>query len=90
MKILASVVALVIVGLTGGWLWLDATAQAGETQRQLSLEAEESLRATMESEGVTFADADRDAYIEATAPVYDKYAQSFPELVEALRAAAGQ
>ncbi len=28
MKILASVVALVLVGLTGGWLWMDATAQA--------------------------------------------------------------
>lgn len=28
MKILASVVALVLVGLTGGWLWVDATAQA--------------------------------------------------------------
>ncbi|MFC0201100.1 TRAP transporter substrate-binding protein [Paracoccus rhizosphaerae] len=69
---------------------LDATAKAGETQRQLSLEAEENLRANMEAEGVTFAEANRDAFIEATAPVYDKYAQSFPELVEALRAAAGQ
>ena len=28
MKILASVVALVLVGLTGAWLWMDATAQA--------------------------------------------------------------
>lgn len=28
MKIFASVVALVLVGLTGGWLWMDATAQA--------------------------------------------------------------
>jgi hypothetical protein len=30
MKILASVAALVLVGLTGGWLWMDATAQAGQ------------------------------------------------------------
>ncbi|TJZ89400.1 TRAP transporter substrate-binding protein [Paracoccus gahaiensis] len=69
---------------------LDATRAAGETQRQLSLEAEESLRATMEAEGVTIVEADRDAYIAATASVYDSYAASHPELVEALRAAAGQ
>lgn len=69
---------------------LEATAGAGETQRQLSLEAEESLRATMEAEGVTFAEADRDAYIAATTSVYDKYAASYPDLVEALRAAVAQ
>lgn len=69
---------------------LEATAQAGETQRNLSLEAEQSLRPTMEAEGVTFAEADRAAYIEATSSVYDKHAGTYPELVEALRRAAGQ
>lgn len=88
----------VVAGL-GWWSGLDeatqtcalnATAEAGARQRQASLEAEESLRATMEAEGVTFAEADRDAYIAATASVYDSHAASFPELVEALRAASGQ
>lgn len=69
---------------------LEATKTAGETQRKLSLEAEETLRPKMEAEGVTFAEADRDAYIAATAPVYDKYAATYPELVEALKKAAGQ
>lgn len=69
---------------------LEATAEAGARQRQASLEAEESLRAAMEAEGVTFAEADRDAYIAATTGVYESHAANFPELVEALRAASGQ
>jgi TRAP-type transport system periplasmic protein len=87
--------------VAGMWWWsgldeagqqcaLDATSQAGEEQRQTSLEENESLRATMEGEGVTFEEADRDAYIEATSSVYDKYAEQFPEVVEALRSAAGK
>jgi tripartite ATP-independent transporter DctP family solute receptor len=68
---------------------LEATAEAGTAQRQASLDADETLRPQMEEEGVTFGEADRDAYIEATASVYDKYAEQFPELVEALRQAAG-
>jgi tripartite ATP-independent transporter DctP family solute receptor len=69
---------------------VDATAQAGELQRNLSLEANNNLRATMEAEGVTFAEADYQAYVDATSSVYDKYAADFPDLVEALRAAATQ
>lgn len=69
---------------------IEATAEAGKEQRRLSQEADQSLRAKMEAEGVTFADADKPAYIEATAPVYDSYAKQFPELVEALKSAAGQ
>lgn len=69
---------------------LEATAQAGEAQRQTSLEQNDSLLATMKEEGVTFADANRDAYIEATASVYEKYAGQFPELVDLLKSAAGQ
>lgn len=69
---------------------LEATAKAGETQRNLSLEADEKLRPEMEAAGVTFAEADRDAYIAATASVYDKYAATYPDLVAALKSAAGQ
>ncbi|WP_108660163.1 TRAP transporter substrate-binding protein [Acuticoccus kandeliae] len=69
---------------------LEATAKAGEGQRKTSQEQGESLRATMEGEGVTFAEADHDAYVAATASVYDKYAAQYPELVDALRTASGQ
>jgi tripartite ATP-independent transporter DctP family solute receptor len=68
---------------------LEATAEAGKLQRQLSLEGDETLRPKMEAEGAIFAEADRDAYIAATASVYDKYAAEYPELVEALKKAAG-
>lgn len=88
----------VVAGL-GWWSGLDeatqtciskATAEAGAFQRGISLEQNESLRATMETEGATFAEIDRDAYIEATAAVYDEYTSQFPELVAALRAAADE
>lgn len=69
---------------------IEATAQAGEEQRQTSLEENESLRATMEEEGVTFEEANRAAYVEATQPVYESYSGQFPELVDALKSAAGQ
>lgn len=69
---------------------LEATAKAGEVQRQMSFEGDETLRPKMEAEGAKFADADRDAYIAATASVYDKYVADFPETVTALKAAVGQ
>ncbi|MGP9791883.1 TRAP transporter substrate-binding protein [Roseinatronobacter sp. NSM] len=67
---------------------LDATAQAGAMQRQLSFDANEALRPVMEAEGAKFAQANRDAFIQATSSVYDKYAADFPEIVAALREAA--
>lgn len=69
---------------------LQATVEAGKLQRQASLEGDQSLRPKMEAEGVTFAEADKKAYQEATASVYEKYAQQYPELVAALKEAAGQ
>lgn len=68
---------------------LNATAEAGEMQRQLVLESDESLRPKMEEAGAQFAEADRAAFQEATQSVYDKYAETYPELVQALRDAAG-
>lgn len=67
---------------------LDATAEAGAMQRQMSFDADEALRPVMEAEGAQFAQANRDAFIEATASVYDKYAADFPEIISALREAA--
>lgn len=68
---------------------LEATAGAGQVQRELSQAADAELRPKMEAEGAQFAEADRAAYVEATKPVYDAYAERFPELVPALREAAG-
>ena len=68
---------------------LSATAEAGKLQRQLSLEGDETLRPKMEAEGAKFADANKKAYQDATASVYDKYAKTYPELVAALKKAAG-
>lgn len=88
----------VVAGL-GWWSGLDAatqdcvikaTAEAGKVQRQMSLEADQKLRPKMEAEGVKFAEADRAAYIKATAAVYESYASKYPDLVKALKAAAGQ
>lgn len=69
---------------------LKATAEAGQLQRQLSLEAETTLKPKMEAEGVTFVQGDQAAFIAATASVYDTYAQTYPDLVAALKKAAGQ
>lgn len=88
----------VVAGL-GWWSGLDdatqtcaieATASAGKIQRQQSFDGDEVLKPKMLADGATFEEADRDAYIAATASVYDKYAESFPELVSALKAAVGQ
>lgn len=69
---------------------LKATAEAGKLQRQLSLDAETTLKPKMEAEGVTFVQGDQAAFIAATAAVYDSYAKTYPDLVAALKKAAGQ
>ena len=69
---------------------VEATAEAGKLQRQLSLEGDQMLKPKMEAEGAKFAEADKAAYQKATASVYDKYAADYPELVSALKKAAGQ
>ena len=68
---------------------MQATAEAGDIQRGLSLKGDATLRPQMEAEGAKFAEADKAAYIEATASVYDQYAADYPDLVAALKAAAG-
>jgi TRAP-type transport system periplasmic protein len=69
---------------------LKATAEAGKLQRQMSLDAETTLKPKMEAEGVTFVQGDQAAFIAATASVYDSYAATYPDLVAALKKAAGQ
>ena len=68
---------------------LQATEEAGQIQRQMVADSDAELIPTMEAEGVTFAEADKAAYQAATQSVYDKYGEQYPELVAALREAAG-
>ncbi len=68
---------------------LEATAEAGKMQRDMVLASDEDLQPKMESEGAQFAEADKAAFQEATQSVYDKYAETYPDLVAALRSAAG-
>lgn len=88
----------VVAGL-GWWSGLDsatqgclveATAEAGKLQRQLSHDGDATLRPKMEAEGVTFVEGDQAAFVAATASVYDKHAATYPDLVAALKKAAGQ
>lgn len=88
----------VVAGL-GWWSSLDdktqgcllsATAEAGKGQRQQSLDSDAALRPKMEADGAVFAQGDYSAFVKATAPVYDNYAKKYPELVNALKTAAGQ
>jgi TRAP-type transport system periplasmic protein len=86
--------------VAGMWWWsaLDAEGQecvqsaaieAGDYQRQLSADLQQSLRETLEEEGVTVTEVeDRQAFVDATASVYENYAQRMPDVVAALREAA--
>ncbi|MCL5425427.1 MAG: TRAP transporter substrate-binding protein [Gammaproteobacteria bacterium] len=59
-----------------------AAIEAGEFNRQASLEADAALRSAMEEAGVVFNEVDPESFIGATASVYDQWAAEYPELVE--------
>lgn len=66
----------------------EAAVEAGEFNRQASLEADENLRSAMEEEGVEFNEVDKAPFIEATQSVYDDWREQYPELVEMVVEAA--
>lgn len=60
-------------------------------QRGLSFTASSSLIEPMKAEGATITEVDdRQAFIDATKPVYDEYAAKMPDLVSKLREEAGK
>ncbi|MFS8172527.1 TRAP transporter substrate-binding protein [Vreelandella titanicae] len=59
-----------------------AAVEAGEFNRQASLEADDTLRSKMEEAGVAFNEVNPEPFIEATSSVYDQWAEEYPELVE--------
>ncbi|MCG8446369.1 MAG: TRAP transporter substrate-binding protein [Hyphomicrobiales bacterium] len=62
-----------------------AVEQAGWYQRGRSHLDNVSLRARMEAEGAKFMDVDQSAFAEATAPVHDRYSETFGDIVNMLR-----
>jgi tripartite ATP-independent transporter DctP family solute receptor len=60
----------------------EAAVEAGEFNRQASLEADEELRSEMEEAGVAFNEVEKQPFIEATSSVYDLWREEYPELVE--------
>ncbi len=65
-----------------------AAIEAGDYNRQRSLNDEMELRATLEGEGVIFNEVDSAPFQEATQAVYDQWRQQFPDLVDAIVEAA--
>ena len=65
--------------------------EATAFQRQTAEEQQVEVRAKLEAEGATLTELqDRQAFIDATAPVYDEYRERFPELVDAIVAEAAK
>lgn len=60
----------------------DAAVEAGEFNRQASLQADEDLRKVMEDTGVEFNEVEKQPFIEATASIYDLWREEYPDLVE--------
>jgi tripartite ATP-independent transporter DctP family solute receptor len=53
---------------------MEAAAEATQTQRKLSKEADDKLAADLKAKGVQIETVDRKAFVEATKPVYAKWA----------------
>ncbi|MBP5981733.1 MAG: TRAP transporter substrate-binding protein [Halomonas sp.] len=60
----------------------EAADEAGEFNRQASLEADEKLRTLLEDAGVAINEVDTAPFVEATSSVYDLWREEYPELVD--------
>jgi tripartite ATP-independent transporter DctP family solute receptor len=69
---------------------LEAAAEAGQMNRQMSQEADTKLRGEMEAAGVQFNEIDPAAFIEKTKPVYEEWQGEFPELVDLIQQEAAK
>lgn len=66
----------------------EAALEAGKFNRERSQSDEAKLRATLEEAGVVFNEVESQAFVDATKPVYDKWRETYPELVDEMVAAA--
>ncbi len=65
--------------------------EATAFQRQTATEQEAEVKQKLIDEGATVTEiADRQAFVDATAPVYDEYRAKFPELVDTITAEAAK
>ncbi|GGW57574.1 TRAP transporter substrate-binding protein [Vreelandella hamiltonii] len=60
----------------------EAADEAGQFNRQASLEADAKLRIQLEDAGVVINEVDTAPFIEATASVYGLWSEEYPELVD--------
>ncbi len=67
---------------------LEAAKEAGEYNRQRSLNDEADLRKKLEAAGVQFNEVDHEAFVAKTGPVYDKWKAQFPEMTQTIVDAA--
>ncbi|MEF2553984.1 TRAP transporter substrate-binding protein [Aurantimonas sp. A2-1-M11] len=66
----------------------EAATEAGEYNRQRSLNDEKELRAKLEEAGVTFNEVDKQPFVDATQAVYDQWREKYPEMVDQVVEAA--
>jgi TRAP-type transport system periplasmic protein len=64
---------------------LEAAAEAGKLNREMSQKADNELRGKMEEAGVKFNTIDPAPFAAKTKPVYDKWQAQFPDLVARTR-----
>ncbi|MEI4487423.1 TRAP transporter substrate-binding protein [Frigidibacter sp. MR17.14] len=66
----------------------EAADEAGKVNRDMVKEQSGELRGKLEAAGIKVNDVDPAPFVEATQPVYDKWRQQYPKLVDELVAAA--
>jgi len=61
---------------------LEAAAEAGKLNRQMSLASDADLRKKLTAAGVQFNEVDKGPFVAKTKPVYDKWSKQYPDLVK--------
>jgi len=61
---------------------LEAAAEAGKLNRQMSLASDADLRKKLTAAGVQFNEVDKAPFVAKTKPVYDKWTKQYPDLVK--------
>ena len=61
---------------------LEAAAEAGKLNRQMSMDSDNELRKKMTDAGIQFNEVDKAPFVAKTKSVYDKWSKQFPDLVK--------
>jgi TRAP-type C4-dicarboxylate transport system substrate-binding protein len=69
---------------------LEAAAEAGKLNRQMSMNSDAELRKKLTAAGIQFNEVDKAPFVAKTKPVYDKWAAQYPDLVKLLVSEAGK